>query len=247
MPSISNGPGSSSSVDGRVVADGLLIWWTVTRRELSGMPRPVRVKSDSGAALINLKTREVTTLTPEQASAKLRGSAVPLKAPRLTGTERLYFPPQGADGFLVSVQLGPASAGQRAVLKRWSAETGEPLADVDLGPGYAASSISADGSLFLIVRASGSSDSGGPGYVWSIYRISSGQRLAEVRIPDSAQPFFVWNSILVYESAAGNRRVNGKWQEEPLGLRGLDLKSGTEIWKRPLRDTSYHGPYPPHQ
>ena len=246
VPSVSDGPGSSSSVDARVVPDGLIVWWTVTGREIRAIPRPVRVTSNSGAALINPQTHQVTTLTPDQAAAKLSAGAPPSKAPQLNETEGLYIAPEQANGFFVAVKLGPASVGQPAVLKRWSAQSGKPLPDIDLGPGYEGSAISADQSLFLMVRTVDGGRAAGLNYVWTIYSIANGQRVAQVRLADSVSPFFIWDSILIYESAPANRRVDGKWLQEPLGLRGLNLKTGTEVWNRALRDTSYHGTYPPH-
>jgi hypothetical protein len=226
-PSINERLGAVSSVDARVEQDGLLVWWTVTSREVSGVPRPASVQNHSGAALINLQTNNVTSLALDQAEARLR-SKLSSAIPRLSETEGLYFPPQPAGRFFVSVKLGPASAGQAAVMKRWSADSGESLPDIDLGPGFVASSISPDQSLFLSVS---STPTKGPGYLWSIYRIASGERVAEVRLPDSSvQSFFVRNSILIYRAA---------------GLHGLNLKTGTEIWTRALRDTSYQGSYPP--
>jgi hypothetical protein len=240
-PSIDNRLGFESSVDARAEQDGLLVWWTVTSRQISGLPRPASVRNDSGAALIDLQTYRATTLAPEQARARLR-SATSSATSRLAGTEGLYFPPQPVGQFFVSVKLGPASAGQPAVLKRWSAETGEPLPHTDLGPGYVASSVSADQSLFLAVsRASTTA----PDYLWSLYAIASGERVAQARLPDSAQPFFVWHSILIYEAAPASRSAGGNRVEEPLALSGLNLKTGAQIWKRALRDTSYHGSYPP--
>lgn len=240
-PSIDNRLGFASSVDARVEQDGLLVWWTVAHGQVGGMARPVSVQNDSGAALINLQTRQATTLAPDQAAARLRGATSSAK-PRLNGTEGLYLPPEQAGRFFVSVKLGPASAGHPAVLKRWSADSGEPLPDTDLGPGYVVSSVSADQSLFLAVSSTSTT---GLGYLWSIYAIDSGERVAQAQLPDSAQPFFVWHSILIYEAAPANRSVGTNWVEEPLAIRGLNLKTGTETWKRALRDTSYHGSYPP--
>ena len=224
-PSIDDGMAAASSVQGRVVSDGLLVSWTVIGRPLSPIPKPVNVRNDSGAALINLQTHNVTTLASDQAEAMLRGKTS-AATPSLSGTEGVYFPPQRADGSFVSVKLGAASAGQHAVMKRWS-ETGEPLPDIELGPGFVAYAISSDQSLLLII-----SGAAGPRYLWSIYAIASGERVGEVRLPDSsAQSFFVWHSTLIYRSSA---------------LHAVDLKTGTEIWTRTLRDTSYHGPFPPH-
>jgi hypothetical protein len=240
-PSIDNRLGFASSVNAGVEQDGLLVRWTVTRTQVSGMPRPMSVRNDSGAAIISWQTHQATTLAPDQAAARLRIATSPATA-RLKGTEGLYFAPQQAARFFVSVKPGPASADGAAVLKRWSADSGEPMPDIDLGPGYVVSSVSADQSLFLAVSSTSPTR---PGYRWSLYAIASGERVAEARLPDSAQPFFVWHSILIYEAAPASRNVGGTLVEEPLALRGLNLKTGTEIWKRPLRDTSYHGSYPP--
>ncbi len=224
-PSIDDGMAAASSVQARVVSDGLLVSWTVTGRPVSPIPKPENVRSDSGAALINLQTHHVTALGSDQAAAMLRGKTS-AATPSLSGIEGVYFPPQRVDGLFVSVKLGAASAGQQAVMKRWS-ETGEPLPDIELGPGFVAYAISADQSLLLII-----SGAAGPRYLWSIYTIASGKRVGEVRLPDSsAQSFFVWHSILIYRSSA---------------LHAVELKTGTEIWTRALRDTSYHGPFPPH-
>jgi hypothetical protein len=226
LPSIDDRMGTSSSVDARVEHDGLLVWWTVASRGISPIPRPVSVRTESGAALINLQTSQVTTLARDQADARLR-IKTSAAASRLSGTEGLYFPPQPVDRFFVSVKLGPASAGQSAVMKRWS-ESGEQLPDIDLGPGFVASSISGDQSFFLVISKTPTT---GSGYLWSLYAIDRGERAGEVRLPDSsAQSFFVWRSILIYRAA---------------GMHGVNLKTGTEIWKRALRDAAYHGSYPP--
>jgi len=224
-PSIDDGMAAASSVQARVVSDGLLVSWTVTGRPVSPIPKPESVRNDSGAALINLQTHHVTALASDQAAAMLRGKTS-AAMPTLSGTEGLYFQPERAGRVFVSVKLGAASAGQHAVMKRWS-ETGEPLPDIELGPGFVAYAISADQSLLLVI-----SGAAGPRYLWSIYTIASGQRVGEVRLPDSSsQSFFVWHSILIYRSSA---------------LHAVDLKTGTEIWTRALRDTSYHGPFLPH-
>jgi hypothetical protein len=224
-PSVNDGMVAASSVQARVTSEGLLVSWTVTGRPVSPIPKPENVRNDSGAALINLQTNHVTALASDQAAAMLRGRS-PAAATSLSGTEGLYFRPEPVGRFFVSVKLGAASAGQRAMMKRWS-ESGEPLPDIELGPGFVAYAISADQSLLLVI-----SGPSGPRYLWSLYTIASGQRVAEVRLPDSsAQSFFVWRSILIYRSSA---------------LHAVDLKTGTEIWTRALRDTSYHGPYPPH-
>ncbi len=225
-PSIDDQIGTRASVAARVESDGLLVWWKIESHAFRPIPGPLNERTDSGATLINLHSRQVVALTPDEADARLRSQASSA-APRLSGIEGLYFRPQRAGQFLVSVKLGPSSEGQPAVLKRWNADGGAPLPDIELGPGFVASSISQDGSLFLVVRQTTKE----PGFLWSLYTIASGERLAEVRLADSsARSFFVLNSTLIYRTS---------------GLHGLDLKTGKEIWQRALRDTAYHGSYPP--
>jgi hypothetical protein len=64
-------------------------------------------------------------------------------------------------------------------------------------------------------------------------------------MPTSAAPYFVWNSMLVYVSRPYGRRIDGKWIQEPLEIRAVDLRTGREAWKTPIRDTAYHGLFPP--
>jgi hypothetical protein len=200
------------------------------------------VREHAGGALIDLRTNRVTTLDAAQAEARMR-AATPPAPPRLAGSEGVYFAPQRVGELLVSVKLGPASAGQPATLKRWSAADGAPLPDIELGSGYVDSAVSADRSLFLVVSrasTSGASDR------WSIYAVDTGRRVAELRLGNAARPFFVWHSILIYEANPESRLAATGSVEEPLRLRGLDLKTGAELWKRALRNTSYTGSYPPH-
>jgi outer membrane protein assembly factor BamB len=242
-PSVDDQMSSSSSVSARVEPDGLLVWWELKRTDVSPLPHVAHIHTDSGGALINLQNYQTTALASEQVEARRRAKMSAAMRPRLNKGEALYFAPQLVDGYFVSVKPGPAGAGQHAVLKRWSAGSGEPLPDVELGPGYIDSSASADESLLLVISKASTS---GADYLWSFYAIASGERVAEVRLPQSGQSFFVSHSILIYEAAPANRKAGGSWVYEPLGLCALNLKTGTEIWRRALRDTSYNGPYPPH-
>jgi hypothetical protein len=246
MPFISNELGSSSTSDAWLKPDGLLIRWTVTSQPVSGitMPAPRPEYKDSGAGLIDLKTYRVKALTTDQVSAMLRSKESQASSPRLNPNEGLYFPPQRADGFFVSIGLGPASAGTPSLLKRWRAPDGEPLPDVDLGPGYAAWSVSSDGTLFLITKSAGSTTSGAIQYSWSIYVIASGEHVAEFRLPQAATAFFVWNSNVIYESSAYAERGLAGWRQHPLAIRTVNFTTGKEVWSRQLRETRYAGSYP---
>jgi len=81
--------------------------------------------------------------------------------------------------------------------------------------------------------------------MWSIYSLDHGLKVAEIRMPTSAAPFFLWHSALVYESSPFAFRSGDKWLTEPLNLRAVDVTTRSELWKRPLRDTTYRSLTPP--
>jgi hypothetical protein len=131
-----------------------------------------------------------------------------------------------------------------AVQPRPTANGGLPT-DIKLEPGFNLAIVSADGQTILANKPAGTDATGWMDYLWAIYSLRTRARLAEIRMPTSAAPFFVWNSMLLYVSRPYGRRVDGKWLQEPLELRAVDLSGGREAWKTPIRDTAYHGPFPP--
>src|SRR5262249_50694735 len=105
--------------------------------------------------------------------------------------------------------------------------------------------LSADGRHLLVSERIGD-DSVWEKYRWTVYTADTGQRLGSIVSPFAQAAFFVLGSQLVYEGYPFQRRLpGGGMQDQPLTLRGADLRSGGEQWSRPLRDTSYRGPFPP--
>jgi len=117
--------------------------------------------------------------------------------------------------------------------------------DIQLEPGFNLAIASADGQAILANKPVGTDATGWTDYLWAIYSLQTHDRLGEIRMPTSAAPFFVWNSMLVYMSRPSGRRIDGKWIQQPLELRAVYLGTGREAWKTPIRDTAYHGPFPP--
>jgi hypothetical protein len=140
------------------------------------------------------------------------------------------------------VQVLPAS---NSPPQRRANPAGGVPADIQLEPGFNFVIASADGQTILANKPAGTDATGWTDYLWAIYSLQTGERLGEIRMPTSAAPFFVRNSILVYVSRPYGRRVNGNWIQEPLELRAVDLTTSREVWKTPIRDTAYHGPLPP--
>ena len=109
------------------------------------------------------------------------------------------------------------------------------------GAGFASS----DGEFLLDAESTGADASGILRYRWRIRSVDGHGMIAEVTMPTSAAPFTVVDSVLIYISSPSGRRVGGAFVQEPLQLRAIDIKSGTERWKRPIRDTNFHGVLPP--
>ena len=132
-----------------------------------------------------------------------------------------------------------------ATTQRRAGPNGGFPADIKVEPGFNLSISSADGKTFLANKPAGTDATGWTDYQWVVYSLHTREKLGEIRMPASAAPFFVSNSTLVYVSRPYGRRIDGKWIQEPLELRAVDLGSGREMWKAPIRDTAYRGPFPP--
>jgi hypothetical protein len=117
-----------------------------------------------------------------------------------------------------------------------------PLERID--PDLTVVGFSADKRLVLARKLLGTDTTGWQTFLWSIYSLESGERIAEVRNWVAGGPFSVWKSRLLYASPRHSHRVAGKWTEEPLEVRAIDLQSGAEVWRHPLRDIAYRGPLP---
>jgi hypothetical protein len=144
-----------------------------------------------------------------------------------------------------NIASGSSDDDKPMTIRRWDADTGRSLANIELEPGFNLAIASADAKTLLANKPAETDATGWTNYLWAIYSLETGERLGEIRMPTSAAAFFVWNSILLYESRPYGRRVNGNWIQEPLELRAVDLNNGREAWKMPVRDPAYRGPLPP--
>jgi hypothetical protein len=105
--------------------------------------------------------------------------------------------------------------------------------------------LSVDGRHVLVSERIGD-DSVWEKYRWTVYTADTQERVGSITSPFAQAAFFVFGAQLVYEGYPFLRRLpGGEVQDQPLTLRGADLRSGGEQWSRPLRDTSYRGPFPP--
>lgn len=82
-------------------------------------------------------------------------------------------------------------------------------------------------------------------YEWSIVDNATGSQVGRTKSHLSQSAFIVVGSRLLFETGPFSRRGNSGMVDEPLMIRAVDLTTGEEIWRQPVRDTEYRGEYPP--
>jgi hypothetical protein len=242
LAAIEEGLGTSFQVSARKQQDALIVAWSFLRQTISGVSPTLGGPGDyttNGAARIHLGTGVVSLLGFDEAST-LPKPVFPDSVVELLKTGRLRSQPWRAGALVVSVE--PIEGSENLALKRWHAETGEPLLyDIPLFVnGFTFRYASVDGRHLLGSKL----ESNGPGWIWSIYSTETGF-LGEVRRSSPAERFFVWDSILFHESPPTATFVNGIWIEEPLTINAINLQTAAQLWTRQVRNTAYRGPHPP--
>ena len=81
-------------------------------------------------------------------------------------------------------------------------------------------------------------------YLWSFYDLRTGKALGEVRSHQNYAPFAVLGPVLLHEVQPYERHQDGVDEEVPLSVAAVDLKTGAQLWRHPVRDTRYRGPLP---
>ena len=81
-------------------------------------------------------------------------------------------------------------------------------------------------------------------YLWSFYDLRTGKALGEVRSHQNYAPFAVLGPVLLHEVQPYERHQDGVDEKVPLSVAAVDLKTGAQLWRHPVRDTRYRGPLP---
>ncbi|MFK8016897.1 MAG: hypothetical protein AB8G17_15830 [Gammaproteobacteria bacterium] len=81
-------------------------------------------------------------------------------------------------------------------------------------------------------------------YRWTIYNLE-GKRLGALDAPVSYAPFDVSGERVLFVTPATSRSADGELEHTPLSLRAVSLADGQTAWQAALKDTRYHGPFPP--
>ncbi len=83
-------------------------------------------------------------------------------------------------------------------------------------------------------------------YRLTFYDRTSGTPLGEMRSRLPVLSFVVSGSRVIFETRSFSRRSGTEGMvTEPRSLRAVDLVTGTEVWRRPVREATYRGPLPP--
>lgn len=244
--SIDDGLGTSFRASADMHAGTLIVSWRSSMQYISGAAPPPDVtaldRQAAGVVRIEPKTGGVESLTSGEVSAP-PAPRLPDNVARLVESGALPGPLWHAGNVLATITRANGGDSQRVILRRWDRKTGKPLPEVTLANGGLTFRFAAADSRHLL--ASRQVEAGREKYLWVIFSLETGARVAEVLHHLSAAAFFLSDSSLVYESLPSRQLIDGKWVEEPLSLQAIELKTGAELWGRPVRDTAYRGPYPP--
>jgi hypothetical protein len=82
-------------------------------------------------------------------------------------------------------------------------------------------------------------------YTLTIYDRRTNARLGELKSHFSVLPFFVSDSMIIYESAQYGERTAAGFVQRPRRLVASDLKTGLEVWALDLPAIAYSGSFPP--
>ena len=237
--SVNDGLGTSFEAVAHEDDGEVVISWRFSRRTITGVaPGPETLpEAPEARGAVRLKP-ETGGVEPMPTDALLAAGS----PGSTTGSE----PSRPVGRFQVSTERTREGTEECVVLMRTDRESGKAVPDVTLFCGrVTVEQDSADGAHLLVSRRVEDAASAEEQYAWSIYALETGRRVAEIRHYASTAPFFVSNSVLVHEARPYDHVLDGKWIEEPLRLRAINVETGAVIWSRPLRDTTYHRPYPP--
>lgn len=82
-------------------------------------------------------------------------------------------------------------------------------------------------------------------YRWSVTSRANGDRVGTFDTFASYAPFGVVGQRVVHELPPHGRRIAGEMVDLPLSVQVVDLRTGRALWSEAVRDTGYHGPFPP--
>jgi hypothetical protein len=231
--------GSSFHVSARIDKSEIIVQWRSVERRVSGTPSNEPAHIATGWALIDPNYGRLTSSGSGEVPVPGRAGDLPAAVRKLMDARALATQLCRADDIVAAIQYREHDGATTAILRRWQKETGESLPDVKLfGSELTFRSLSADCRYLLASTAM-------DGWLWSIYSMTTGDKIAELHMPTPAAQFFIRDGSLFYISPAVIVRAGGPLKiDQPRRLLAIDLKTGKGLWSRPIRETTYLGPYP---
>jgi len=240
--------GASFRVSARMDDDDIIISWDSHQQPVSHMVSATDARSKgrsfSGIARINLRNGSIENVDPDELPNALKHS-LPDKVTQLMKTENLHEPPWHVGSVLAAISRNK-NGSSRVVLKRWHYNSGDSMPTITLfDDGRTIRERSVDGRYILASRLARAGDDTAEAYVWSLFSLETGARVAEFGHPSPSGRFLIVGSTMLEMLGRSASLTQGKWVAKPLRLQATSIDTGTNLWVHPIRDTSYRGPYPP--
>jgi hypothetical protein len=225
--SVSDRLGSSFYASARMDDDVVLVHWRSVQRTIGAVPTRELGHVSTGFARIDprnlrlIASGEGEPSTPGNAEEEIIGSNA---APRCASSD-----------VVAAIQYDR----DKVALRRWN-KAGESLPEIMFDGELTFQNFSRDCRLLLLSKAAN-------GWTWHIYAVASGRLLTKIQSSLPSAEFFVWGNSLIYEAPAVGKLISGRFtivlQHR---LQAIDF-TGKELWARPIRETTYGGPYPANQ
>jgi hypothetical protein len=229
--------GTSFHVSAQIDTNEIVVQWRSVRRRISGTPSNEPAHIATGWARIDPNTGHL--VGSGSGEGPVREEEFPATVRELAHSGALTNKPCRVDDLIAAIQYREDDGAATAILRRWQRQTGESLPDVKLfGSDLTFRTASADCRHLLASKAM-------DGWLWSIYSTRTGERVAQLHMREPASQFFIRDGSLFGISPARIVRADGHLKvDEPWRFMAIDLKTGKELWSRPIRETAYLGPYP---
>jgi hypothetical protein len=237
QPLIDDRLGQSFHVRAHIDSVEIVAQWRSVQRRISGTPTNEPAHIATGWVRIDPNTGRLTGSVDGE--APVREDDLPASIRQLVHSGALASKPCRVDDLITATESREDNDATAVILRRWKRQTGAGLPDVKLfGGELTFRGFSADCRYLLASRAM-------DGWLWSIYSMATGDKIAEIHMPGPAAQFFIRDGSLLSIAPATVVKADGQLKiEQPRKLTAIDVKTGRELWSRPLRETTYLGPYP---
>ena len=241
------GPGRVFSAEALPTSDRrAVVRWEALGTEPTGVfPPPGEgppAPAPRGAFAVDLDTGAVAALAADTEVVREGHAVPPPVAAFLAGLD----PPSvafEAGSVFAHVGTEPGDGGPRVVLRRWSVESGDLLAERVLPAGFHLKNASSDGRHVLVARYAEEPPGPDTPHLWRVFDLESGGEVAAFEAPLGAAPFVVADPVLLYQSPGRVEQAGTGTRVVPARLHAVLLATGLPATRsEPGRATS---PVPP--